>query len=184
MLGRTSQPAHWMTQIKKNPDRTSPGRISRRDPGLIITWWSRLEPLPAGRLMFSLVLGWLAPYTGSIGARVEEICPGYARVSIRDRRRLRNHLRSIHAIALINLGELATGLAVLSTLSTDMRGIVLDIQAEYLKKARGRITAIAEFELPPILQGDTACEVEALLLDQSGDTVTRVRATWLIGYQT
>lgn len=149
-----------------------------------MAWWSRLEPLPAGRLMFSLALGWLAPYSGNIGARVEEIRPGYARVRIKDRRRLRNHLRSMHAIALVNLGELATGLAVLSTLSADMRGIVLDIQAEYLKKARGRITAIAEFELPPLLQGGTACKVEACLQDQSGETVTRVRATWLIGYRT
>jgi acyl-coenzyme A thioesterase PaaI-like protein len=134
--------------------------------------------------MFSLALGLLAPYSGNIGARVEEIRPGYARVRIKDRRRLRNHLRSMHAIALVNLGELATGLAVLSTLSADMRGIVLDIQAEYLKKARGRITAIAEFELPPLLQNDTACKVEACLQDQSGETVTRVRATWLIGYKT
>jgi len=149
-----------------------------------MVWWSRLKPLPAGRLLFSLALGWLAPYSGSVGARVEEIRPGYARVSIKDRRRLRNHLRSMHAIALINLGELATGLAALSTLSADMRGIVLDIKAEYLKKARGRITAIAEFELPQPLQDDTACKVEACLQDQSGETVARVRATWLIGYKT
>jgi acyl-coenzyme A thioesterase PaaI-like protein len=149
-----------------------------------MVWWSRLEPLPAGRLMFSLALGWLAPYSGTIGARVEEIRPGYARVRIKERRRLRNHLRSMHAIALVNLGELATGLAVLSTLSADMRGIVLDIQVEYLKKARGRITAVAEFELPPLLQDDTACKVEACLRDQSGETVTRVHATWLIGCKT
>jgi acyl-coenzyme A thioesterase PaaI-like protein len=113
-----------------------------------------------------------------------EIRPGYARVSISDRRRLRNHLRSIHAIALINLGELATGLAVLSTISGNMRGIVLDIHADYLKKARGKLTAIAEFQLPQPLLDDTPCEVEACLQDQSGETVTRVRATWLIGYKT
>ena len=178
MPSRTSQPANWMTQIKKSPHRTT------QIGGPIMVWWSRLEPLPAGRLMFSLALGWLAPYSGNIGARVEEIRPGYARVGIKDRRRLRNHLRSMHAIALVNLGELATGLAVLSTLSVDMRGIVLDIQAEYVKKARGRITAIAEFELPPLSQDDTACKVEACLQDQGGETVARVRATWLIGYKT
>ena len=148
-----------------------------------MAWWLRLAPLPAGRLLFSLAIGWFAPYSGSIGARVEEIQPGYARVSIKDRRRLRNHLRSMHAIALINLGELATGLAVLSTLSDNMRGIVLDIHADYLKKARGKLTAIAEFQLPQPLLDDTSCEVEARLQDQSGETVTRVRATWLIGYK-
>ena len=149
-----------------------------------MTWWLRLAPLPAGRLLFSSALGWLAPYSSSIGARVEEIRPGYARVSIKDRRRLRNHLHSMHAIALINLGELTTGLAVLSTISQNMRGIVLDIHADYLKKARGKLTAVAEFQLPQPLLEDTRCEVEARLQDQSGETVTRVRATWLIGYKT
>jgi uncharacterized protein (TIGR00369 family) len=147
-----------------------------------MTWWSRLAPLPGGRLIFSLVLGWLAPYTGSLGARIEEIRPGFARVTLRDRRRLRNHLRSLHAIALINLGELATGLAVLSTIPGNMRGIVLDIHADYLKKARGKLTATASFRLPPTIDADTACAVEAELQDGSGETVTRVRATWLIGY--
>jgi uncharacterized protein (TIGR00369 family) len=151
--------------------------------GVIMTWWSRLAPLPGGRLVFSLVLGWLAPYTGSLGARIEEIRPGFARVTLRDRRRLRNHLRSLHAIALINLGELATGLAVLSTIPANMRGIVLDIHADYLKKARGKLTATASFQLPSKIEEDTACAVEAELQDRSGETVTRVRATWLIGYK-
>ena len=166
-----------MTQIKKSLHGAT------QIGGPVMVWWSRLRPLPAGRLMFSLALGLLAPYSGNIGARVEEIRPGYARVGIKERRRLRNHLRSLHAIALINLGELATGLAVLSTLSADMRGIVLDIKAEYLKKARGRITAVAEFELPSLLQDGTACKVEACLQDQSGETIARVHATWLIGYK-
>jgi len=146
-------------------------------------WWSRLSPLPAGAKMFSLALGFIAPYSGTIGARVEDIRPGYARVSVTDRRKLRNHLHSIHAIALINLGEIATGLAVLSAISTNMRGILVDIHADYLKKARGKLTATAEFELPEPLLDNSSCEVVAQLKDQSGETVTRVRATWLIGYK-
>ena len=162
-----------MTQINNN-----------RAQGKVLKWWSRLSPLPGGETMFSLALGLIAPYSATIGARVEDVRPGYARVSVRDRRRLRNHLQSIHAIALVNLGELATGLAVLSTISADMRGILVDIHADYLKKARGKLTATAEFELPEPLLDNTSCEVEAQLKDQSGETVTRVRATWLIGYKT
>ena len=162
-----------MTQIK-----------SSLESGTILSWWSRLSPLPAGRKMFSLGLGWMTPYSGSIGALVEDLKPGYARVSLKDRRRVRNHLQSIHAIALLNLGEIATGLAVLSTISANMRGIVLSINADYLKKARGKLTATAEFRLPETLEDNTACEIEARLKDQTGETVTLVRATWLIGYKT
>ncbi len=152
------------------------------EPGKILTWWSRLSPLPGGRKIFSLGLGWMAPYSSTIGALVEEIKPGYARVSLKDRRRVRNHLHSIHAVALLNLGEIATGLAVLSTIPANMRGIVLSINADYLKKARGKLTAIAEFQLPESLADNTPCAVEAQLNDQPGETVTLVRATWLIGY--
>ena len=161
-----------MTQIKSNAEQ-----------GAILTWWYRLSPLPAGRKIFSLGLGWVAPYSGSIGALVEEIKPGYARVSLKDRRRVRNHLHSVHAIALLNLGEITTGLALLSTVSANMRGIVLNINADYLKKARGKLTATAEFQLPERLNDDTPCAVEAQLKDETGDTVTLVRATWLIGYK-
>ena len=152
--------------------------------GTIMTWWQRLSRLPAGRWLFSVALGTIAPYSGSIGARVEQLRPGYVRIRMRDRRKLRNHLRSIHAIALINLGEIATGLAVLSTISADMRGIVTDIHADYLKKARGDLIAEAEFDLPSDLPEGTPCEVEAALRDAAGDTVARVRASWLIGYKT
>jgi acyl-coenzyme A thioesterase PaaI-like protein len=162
-----------MIQINSSPDKTS-----------VLKWWSRLASLPAGNRIFSLALGWMTPYSGSIRSRVEELKPGYARVSMRDRRRVRNHLHSIHAIALINLGEIATGLAVLSSITENMRGIVVNIHAEYLKKARGKLVAIAEFELPEKLQDNTPCEVEALLRNQAGETVTRVTATWLIGYRT
>lgn len=162
-----------MIQINSAPDKTS-----------VLKWWSRLARLPAGNRIFSLALGWITPYSGSIRARVEELKPGYARVSMRDRRRVRNHLHSIHAIALINLGEIATGLAVLSSITENMRGIVVNIHAEYLIKARGKLIASAEFELPETLQDNTPCEVEALLRNQAGETVTRVTATWLIGYRT
>lgn len=147
----------------------------------LIKWWKKLNRLPAGDRLFSILLGMYAPYSGSISARVESLSPGQARVSIRDRRRVRNHLKSIHAIALINLGEIATGLAMLSTIPDTMRGIVLGLEAEYLKKARGRLTADASFELPVDIVDNSPVKVTAEIFDQQGDVVTRVHASWLLG---
>ena len=149
----------------------------------IIKWWNKLQSFPAGDRLFSFVLGRVAPYSGSISPRVEALSPGHARVSIKDRRKLRNHLKSIHAIALINLGEISTGLAVLSTIPNTMRGIVLGLEAEYIKKARGKLTATASFELPGEIDDNSPVKVTAELVDESGDVVTRVHATWLLGYK-
>jgi len=157
--------------------------MQKGSDNFLIKWWDRLQNFPAGDRLFSFALGRIAPYSGSISARVEALTPGHAIVSMNDRRKVRNHLKSIHAIALINLGEIATGLAVLSTVPDNMRGIVLGLEAEYVKKARGKLTATADFELPSKIDDNSPVKVTAELLDQSGEVVTRVHATWLLGYK-
>ena len=150
-------------------------------PNAVMRWWTNCGKLPAGRYLFSLALGLYIPYTRTIGARVVELAPGFARIELADRRRVRNHLNSIHAIALTNLGELTTGLAVFSSTGADMRGILTGIRTAYTKKARGRLVATAEYRLPAGIVEDTPCEVEAAIRDGDGDTVATVNATWLIG---
>jgi acyl-coenzyme A thioesterase PaaI-like protein len=103
--------------------------------------WRRLAPLPGGKTVFSFLLGWMTPYSGSIGARVAELAPGYCRATLRERRRIRHQLGAIHAMALANLAEMAGGLAVLVGLAPGIQGIVTGCSITYLKKARGRLTA-------------------------------------------
>lgn len=139
--------------------------------------WERLAPLPGGRWLFSRMLGRMVPYTGSIGARVEQLDPGHVRVSLRDRRAVRNHLRSVHAIALSNLGEVSTGLALIGALPPTARGILVGIETEYLKKARGTLEAEARCDVPEVTRPEDHV-VESHIRDASGDVVAIVRARW------
>lgn len=147
----------------------------------ILQLWQRLAPWPGGRWLFSRILGQQVPYTGSICARICELRPGYARVELRDRRRVRNHLNSIHAIALANLGEVTSGLAMLSGLSAHARGIPVKITTEYFKKARGLLVAETRCEVPQVRDEDMEYEVQADIRDRDGDVVARTTACWRLG---
>ena len=142
--------------------------------------WRRFAPLPGGKRLFSVALGRLAPYTGTISPRVEELRDGYARVVMHDRRAVRNHLRSVHAIALMNLAEVTSGLALTYALPADARAILTGLSIDFLKKARGTLTAEASLE-PPQTSERQEYEFESRIRDEIGDLVAIARARWLVG---
>ncbi len=142
--------------------------------------WDRLSPLPGGRWIFSRALGLMIPYSGSLGARVLTFAPGHVVVELRERRAVRNHLTSVHAMALANAGELATGLAMVGGLPPTARGILTALEIDFHKKARGRLLIESRCEVPEVTT-DHDFMAEATITDSAGDTVSTVRATWRLG---
>ena len=146
----------------------------------ILARWQRLSSYPYGKTLFSIGVGRFARYTGSCRPRVQELRPGFARVTMQDRPAVRNHLRSVHAVALVNLGEVTSGLAMLSGLPADARGIVTGLEIEYVKKARGLLTATCTCESPSS-SDEQDVDVVAEIRDTDGDVVATLTAHWRVG---
>jgi acyl-coenzyme A thioesterase PaaI-like protein len=166
--------------------RLSPATwVARSDRNVIRDGWDHLHGLPGGKAIFSRLLGLAAPYTGSIGAVVEDLGPGRAEVVLRDRKAVRNHLDSLHAIALANLAELTGSLAVAYGIADDARFIVAGISVTFVKKARGTVRAVAEARLPEGAAGApsarTEIDVPVVVRDATGVEVTRAELRVLIG---
>lgn len=148
-------------------------------------YWERCNAFPGGRFLFSRVIGRLIPYSGSIGFQVESLQRGRATVTLKDRRRVRNHLNSIHAMALANLGEVVTGLSVLSAAPQNTRGILLRFEIDYPHKARGQLTADCDvLEQKSLLEGvegyPTDITATGYIRDSEDRVVAVVSSTWRI----
>ncbi len=146
----------------------------------VLGLWRSLSRWPGGERLFSFLLGRMVPYSGSVRPRIRHLEPGRCRAGMRERRRVRNHLGSVHATALATLGELVTGLATLTALPPGVRGILTALEVEYEKKARGRLVAECRSDPPRPEAGDGSVEHPAVgeIRDEDGDRVATVRATW------
>ena len=142
--------------------------------------WDKLSGIPGGKKLFDKFIGVFVPYTGAMGAEVLELRRGYCKIQLRDRRAVRNHLDSVHAIALANLAEFAGNLAMMYSMPDDARFIVAGFTIEYLKKSRGTITAESSPVIPTTNE-KREYPVEVSMRDESGAEVAHVVLRTLIG---
>lgn len=150
-------------------------------PGIrLLQLWRRLRPLPGGEWLFAKLFAHTVPYSGSVRPRIKRLEPGHAEVEIPDIRANRQHLGSVHAIALMNVAEMASGLAMMAGLPGNVRGIVTTLSMTYHKKARGTIRAVSRVEVPTVTE-DRDFDVIAECLDPSGVVVATGTVRWRLG---
>ncbi len=145
----------------------------------ILANWKKLQNKPFGKQMFSRAVGKMAAYTGTIKALITDLKPGHCQSFLKERRLNKNHLKSIHAVALINLGEVTSGLAVLSGMTSQVRGILTKMEMEYIIKAKGDLTAECICDIPEVKE-NLEYTVKASIKNTKGEVVAVGTFHWLL----
>ena len=147
----------------------------------LLSLYRKFTRWPAGHWLFSRAICFKAPYFGTIAPRIVSLEPNRCEVRIADRRRVHNHIGTVHAIALCNLAELAAGVMTDATLPASMRWIPKGMTVEYLKKATGTMRGVATPEVP-VVESTSGYElpVTVIVKNDAGDAVFRASiAMWV-----
>jgi len=147
----------------------------------VLQIYGRMSRWPVGRWLFSRAVCFKASYFASIAPRIEALAPERCEATLRHRRRVTNHLGTVHAIALCNLAELSAGLMTDASLPQSMRWIPKGMTVEYLKKAVGTMRAVAT-PAQPMVEAAQGYDlpVDVVVSDPAGDAVFRARiAMWV-----
>lgn len=131
--------------------------------------WRQLTRYPGGRWLFSQVIAFKAPYFRSIAPRLIEVRPNHVQVFMKKRRRVENHIGTVHVIAICNLLEIAMGACAEASIPKHLRWIPKGMTVAYPAKAGTDITATAQInpddwrpgELPVTV---TACDAHGTVV--------------------
>ncbi|CAA0121702.1 Uncharacterised protein [BD1-7 clade bacterium] len=138
---------------------------------------SRWQPWLLSRLM-----GTIIPFAGTAKIRVTALQANECIVQVKNRKRVQNHIGSVHAAAMALIAESATGF--MTALSVpDNRIIVLrSMELTYVKRATGDMTARAYFspeQLTHIQETEKGdIEVPVTITDVNGDETVEARMVW------
>src|ERR1700709_2833350 len=109
----------------------------------LLSIYRQITRLPKGDRIFSRLFTLKAPYFGTVKPRFVELRPHYAELTIRKRRRVQNHIKTVHLIAICNGLEAAMGALAEASIPRSKRWIPKGMEARYTAKAVSPITCIA-----------------------------------------
>ena len=100
-----------------------------------------------------------APFFKSIRPQIEELRPNFIKVSMRKRKAVHNHIKTVHAIAMCNICEYAMGICAEVSIPSHRRWIPMGMEVAYLKKATTNLTATCDLSNTDWNQSEVPCFV-------------------------
>lgn len=120
----------------------------------ILKIYNSLKGLPLGKRLFSYITCKSAPYFGSIRPLFQELEPGKCVILMKKRKSVTNHIKTVHAIAMCNLVELAGGVCTDVSLPDGVRWIPKGMTVEYLALAKTDLKGVCLIDLEKLKNWD------------------------------
>ncbi|QTI68206.1 hotdog fold domain-containing protein [Gordonia polyisoprenivorans] len=165
---------------------TKPSHTDDVRPSAMTATYALRRRLPdnvLGHALFSLGMVARVPYFGTVLPIVEEMRPGYCKVSAPKWFGVYNHIGTFHAIAACNLAEAAMGMLMEASLPPSHRWLPKAMSTQYLAKATTRLTAEATLTEPidvEAISAGTDVVVSVRILDTHGTEVVHADiTTWV-----
>jgi len=120
----------------------------------ILKTYNSLKGIPLGKRLFSYITCKSAPYFGSIRPLFQELEPGKCIILMKKRKSVTNHIKTVHAIAMCNLVELAGGVCTDVSLPDGVRWIPKGMTVEYLALAKTDLKGVCLIDLEKLKNWD------------------------------
>ncbi|XLM19460.1 DUF4442 domain-containing protein, partial [Chromobacterium piscinae] len=144
----------------------------------------KVGSLPVGwrRPVLSMMFGKIVPFLATAGLRFEEVGHDRLTVSIRNRKKVQNHIRGVHAAAMALLAETSTGFVVGMNMPDDKLMLLKSMKVNYIKRAQGDMRAVATLTPQQIQsmydQDKGEVLVEVAVTDESGESPIICEMLW------
>lgn len=131
---------------------------------------SRLDklPPPVARAARTLLMRNVVRFVGTAKLDILELTNERCVVAVKNRKRVRNHIGSVHAAAIALIAETATGFVVGLNVPDDRAPVIKSLKVEYKKRAKGQLVAEATL---------TQEQIDKIVSTEKGDVNVAVKVT-------
>lgn len=113
----------------------------------------------------STFFGKMVKFTGTTGITVESLTEDKAVITLKNKKSVQNHIGSVHAVASVLIAESATGYLIGMNVPDSSVPVIKTIKADYTKRAKGDMKAVATLskkqisDIRTLEKGETAVKV-------------------------
>ncbi len=132
--------------------------------------------------LLTKTFGRIVPFFGTAGIHIEELTESRVVMTLANKRRVQNHIKTVHAAAMTLLAESATGILMGMNVPDDKYLVVKSLHVDFQKKATGRMKAVATLSQEEVRAAQNSAEgeimVNVVVSDEAGNEPIACQMLW------